>query len=205
MKFSKQERELIKVIVECENQGGNIAFALNYSRLLEKYGVAIVTTNSEGLVFLQKDKYPDFYPFNTNAPYVPILLNLIEILIKNGSIKCGEDATMNPLVIGAIHSEWVKPGVIAVNGNEQIILEGPGCGWFVADGDEKYWIENKWRNQLLKIERYLYSDYCVSEKLKELVENAFKTDEEIRFAKQQRITWISIIVAALLGILGIIF
>jgi hypothetical protein len=37
------------------------------------------------------------------------------------------------------------------------------------------------------------------------VKNDFKTDEEIRFAKQQFATWISIGVAILLGILGIIF
>ena len=66
-------------------------------------------------------------------------------------------------------------------------------------------MEHKWREQILKIEPYLYSDYCVSEELKELVKNDFKTDEEIRFAKQQLLTWISIGVAILLGILGIIF
>jgi hypothetical protein len=52
---------------------------------------------------------------------------------------------------------------------------------------------------------YLHSDYCVSEELKDLVTKDFKTDEEIRFAKQQLATWVSIAVAILLGILGIIF
>ena len=40
---------------------------------------------------------------------------------------------------------------------------------------------------------------------KDLVKNKFKSDEQRRFAKQQLITWISIGVSALLGILGIIF
>ena len=205
MKFSKQERELIKVIVECENQGGNIACALNYSRLFEKNGIGIVTINSEGVVFLLKEKYPDFYPFNNNSAYVSVFINLIKKLVESGDIICGETTHSQPLVIGSVYSEWRKLGIIAVNGNEVIVLEGPQKGWYSADGQEKYWMEHKWREQILKIEPYLYSDYCVSEELKELVKNDFKTDEEIRFAKQQLLTWISIGVAILLGILGIIF
>ena len=53
---------------------------------------------------------------------------------------------------------------------------------------------------------YLTLPYLLKdESFKELVKNNFKTDEEIRFAKQQWMTWISIGVSALLGILGIIF
>lgn len=47
--------------------------------------------------------------------------------------------------------------------------------------------------------------FSVNEELRTLVKNNFKSAEEIRFIKQQRLTWISIAVAAVLGILGIIF
>ena len=205
MKFSKEEKEIVKALVQCENQGGNLALALNFSRLLEKQGVAFVDADCARMVFLRKDLYPDFFPFNDNAPYVSILLNLIEKLVKNGHIILGESCYADPLVIGATHSQWAKSGLVVVNGNEFIVVEGPGKGWYGADKQEKYFWWNKWDGQFSKVSNYLHSDYCVSEELKELVQNDFKTDEEIRFAKQQLVTWISIGVAILLGVLGIIF
>ena len=205
MKFSKEEQKIVKAIVECENQGGNLAMALNYSRLLEKHGVGIVDADCTKTVFLRKDLYPDFFPHNDNAPYVSILLNLIEKLVKNGDIICGDSADANPLVIGAKSSRWEKRNMLTVNGNETIIIEGPYKGWYGADRQEKYFWWNKWDSQLSEVSNYLYSSYCVSEELKDLVKNNFKTDEEIRFAKQQWMTWVSIGVSALLGILGLIF
>ena len=204
MKFSKEEQKIVKAIVQCENQGGNIALALNYSQLLEKQGVGIVCTNNENLVFLRKDLYSDCFS-NNGRGYVNTFLNLIEKLEKNNHLICERTTYSQPLVIGATSSEWVKIGVIAVNGDEALILEGPYTGWYGADRQEKYWMYNDWSKQLSSISRFLYSNYCVSEELKELVKNNFKTDEEIRFAKQQFATWLSIGVAILLGILGIIF
>lgn len=204
MKFSKEEQKIVKAIVQCENQGGNLALALNYSQLLEKQGVGIVCTNNENLVFLRKDLYSDYFS-NNGRGYVNTFLNLIEKLEKNNHLLCERTTYSQPLVIGATSSKWVKIGVIAVNGNETLVLEGPYKGWYGADRQEKYWMYNDWSKQLSSISRFLYSSYCVSEELKELVKNDFKTDEEIRFAKQQFATWLSIGVAILLGILGIIF
>lgn len=205
MKFSKAEQKIIKVIVECENQCENLAAALNYSRLLEERGIGIVGVDNANLVFLRKDLYPNFFPFNDNVPYISVLVNLIEKLIKNGDIICGESSWSQPLVIGAIHSEWIRPGVIAVNGNETIIIEGPYKGWYGADRQEKYFWWDKWNSQLSKVDHYLYSGYCVSEELKDFVKNKFRSEEEIRFAKQQRVTWISIAVAIILGVVSILF
>ena len=204
MKFSKGEQKIVKAIVQCENQGGNLALALNYSQLLEKQGVGIVCINNENLVFLRKDLYSDYFS-NNGRGYVNTFLNLIEKLEKNNHLICERTTYSQPLVVGATFSEWVKIGVIAVNGEETLVLEGPYKGWYGADRQEKYWMYNDWSKQLSYISRFLYSNYCVSEELKELVKNDFKTDEEIRFAKQQFATWLSIGVAILLGILGIIF
>lgn len=77
MKFSKEEQKIVKAIVQCENQGGSIALALNYSQLLEKQGVGIVCINNENLVFLRKDLYSDYFSNNWRG-YVNIFLNLIE-------------------------------------------------------------------------------------------------------------------------------
>ena len=151
MKFSKEEQKIIKAIVQCENQGKNLASVLNHCRLLEKYGIAIVDADCTKTVFLRKDLYPDFFPYNENAPYVSILLNLIEKLVKNGHIICGESCYVDPLVIGAIHSQWAKPGLVVVNGNEFIIVEGPSKGWYGADKQEKYFWWDKWDSQLSEV------------------------------------------------------
>ena len=47
--------------------------------------------------------------------------------------------------------------------------------------------------------------FSISQELKDLVKNDFKTEEEIRFRKQQVLTWISIVLATIIGLLGIIF
>lgn len=205
MKFSKEEQEIIKAFVDYENISENIADAFNISGLLEKRGIAIVDADDTTLVFFRMDMHPNFFP-NAKYPYIPLLLNLIEKLVQNGSIICGDSVYTNPLVIGARYSRWEKLNTLAVNNTEVIILKGPYKGWYDKTNKQMvYWEWNEYGFQLKRVCHYLHSNYSVSEELKELVKNDFKTDEEIRFAKQQRITWISIIVAALLGILGIIF
>jgi hypothetical protein len=46
--------------------------------------------------------------------------------------------------------------------------------------------------------------FSVSQELRELVKHNFKSEEEVRFIKQQRLTWISIATAIAIGLLGII-
>lgn len=205
MKFSKEEKEIIETIIKYEDSCNNIATAFNASGLLEKRGIAIVDAGGVTLAFFSQEKYPDFFP-SGKSPYMSLLLNLIERLVQNGSIICGDSADADPLVIGAKSSRWEKRNALSVNDTEAIILEGPYKGWYDKTTRQMlYWEWNEYGNQLKRVCHYLHSNFSVSEELKELVKNDFKTDEEIRFAKQQRITWISIIVAVLLGILGIIF
>ena len=205
MKFSKAEKEIVKVIVKYANNNENIASAFNASGLLEKRGIAIVNAGGVTLVFFNQEKYPDFFP-NAKSPYLSLLLNLIEKLVQNGSIICGDSADANPLVIGAKSSRWEKLNMLAVNNTEAIILEGPYKGWYdKTTGQMLYWEWNEWGNQLSRVCHYLYSGYCVSEELKDFVKNKFRSEEEIRFAKQQRVTWISIAVAIILGVVSILF
>lgn len=205
MKFSKEEKEIVKVIVKYANNSENIASAFNASGLLEKRGIAIVNAGGVTLAFFSQEKYPDFFP-SGKSPYMSLLLNLIDRLVQNGSIICGDSADADPLVIGAKSSRWAKLNMLSVNDTEVIILEGPNQGWYdKTTGQMLYWEWNEWGNQLERVCHYLHSDYCVSEELKDLVKNKFKSDEQRRFAKQQWATWISIIVAIALGILGLIF
>lgn len=55
------------------------------------------------------------------------------------------------------------------------------------------------------LSRKLAHSYSISQELKELVKHNFKSEEEIRFSKQQFVSWVAIGVSLLLGILGVIF
>lgn len=204
MKFSKEEKEIVKVIVKYANNSENIASAFNASGLLEKRGIAIVNTGSDTFALFKVDMYPDLFT-GAKPAYMSLLLNLIERLVKNGSIICGDSANANPLVIGAKSSRWEKRNTLSVNETEIIVLAGPSKGWYTLNGQPKYWEWNEWGNQLSRVCHYLHSDYCVSEELKDFVKNEFRSEEEIRFAKQQRVTWISIAVAIILGVVSILF
>lgn len=204
MKFSKEEKEIIKILVNYNNKATNIAMAFNDTRLLEKRGLGIVNAGGENLIFFSKKLYPDFFA-GDDSPYISMLFSLLEKLIENRFLILGNSINSAPLVIGALSSRWERPNVLVVNESEVIVLEGPYKGWYGADGRAMYNWDKDRSGRLIKLSHYLHSSYCVSEELKELVKNDFKTDEEIRFAKQQFATWISIGVAILLGILGIIF
>lgn len=204
MKFSKEEKEIVKILVNYNNKATNIAMAFNNTRLLEKRGLGIVSASGEDLLFFRKDLYPDFFP-DKGSPYIYMLLNLLEQLIDKRLLILGNSITSAPLVIGALASRWGRPNVLVVNESEVIILDGFNKGWYDANGREIYNWDDDRSGRLAKLSHYLYHSYSVSEELKDLVKHNFKSEEQIRFAKQQRLNWIGIGVAILIGILGIIF
>ncbi len=204
MKFSKEEQEIIKILVKYSNKGGNIATVFNFTQLLEKRGIGLVNAGREELIFFRKDLHPNFFPGN-GSPYISMLLNLLEQLIDKRLLVLGNSITSAPLVIGALESRRERPNVLVVNESEVIFLEGFNKGWYDANGKEKYNGDDDRSGRLAKLTNYLYHSYSVSEELKDLVKHNFKTEEQIRFAKQQLTTWVGIGVAILIGILGIIF
>ncbi|MBO7220620.1 MAG: hypothetical protein J6V21_05490 [Alistipes sp.] len=204
MKFSKEEQEIIKILVKYSNKGGNIAAVFNFTQLLGKRGLGIVRAGSKELLFFRKDLHPNFFPGN-GSPYISMLLNLLEQLIDKRLLILGNSITSAPLVIGALASRWERPNVLVVNESEVIVLEGFNKGWYDANGRVIYNWDDDRSGRLAKLSHYLYHSYSVSEELKDLVKHNFKTEEQIRFAKQQRLNWIGIGVAILVGILGIIF
>lgn len=204
MKFSKEEQEIIRILVKYSNKGGNIAAVFNFTQLFEKRGLGIVSAGSKELLFFRKDLHPDFFPGN-GSPYISMLLNLLEQLIDKRLLVLGNSITSAPLVIGALASRWGRPNALVVNESEIIFLEGFNKGWYDANGKEKYNWDDDRSGRLAKLTHYLYHSYSVSEELKDLVKHNFKTEEQIRFTKQQIMTWFSIGLSTLLGILGLIF
>lgn len=199
MKFKKTEKEIIEAIVKYDGEVKSLAEVINKSGLLEERGIAYVSYGGKGTIFLRNDKYDidDKEPLG----YVADLVSLINLLIEKRYIITMPLESGRELVIGRKSSRWFKPEWIIVDESE-----------FVDVDNMFYWIDSK-RAQIyspvdcpenvLPVGKTLYSWFTVSQELKDLVENNFKTEEDIRFEKQQWLTWISIGVALIIGLLGI--
>ena len=202
MKFKKTEKEIIKSIIKYGNEK-SLADVINKSHLLEKRGIAIVPYHEHNYIFLRKDIYDDWYDKEALG-YIAELLSLVDFLIKKRYIILIPGGYSEALVIGAQDARWHKNETLAVNGNEHICLAERYVNWFDANGNQKYW-DCHFEEQQLPISKLLMPWFSISQELKTLVKNDFKSEDEIRFRKQQCLTWISIGVATLIGILGIIF
>ena len=203
MTYKKTEKEIIKAIVQYDGKAKSLAEVLNKSKLLKKRGIGIVQYGGNNIVFLDKDRYDDWED-TEGMGYVAELLSLIDTLIKQKYLVMIPFCTDDTLVIGAEESKWSRPDVIVVNGVEQICVAERYENWLDAKGEQKYW-PYVFSEQELPIGNTFNMAFAVSQELRELVKHHFKSEEEVRFRKQQWLTWISIAVAAAIGILGIIF
>lgn len=200
MKFKKTEKEIIETIVKYDEEVKSLAEVINKSGLLEKRGIAYVTFGGKGTIFLKNDRYN--YDDKEPLGYVADLVSLINLLIKMRYIitmplECGRE-----LVIGRKSSNWAAPEKIVVDGEELIDVDGRMFYWVDSKGRQVYSPVDCPEN-VLPVGKTLYSWFTVSQELKDLVENNFKTEEDSRFEKQQWLTWISIGVALIIGLLGI--
>lgn len=202
MNLNKTDKEFIRAIVKYDGKAQSLADVLNKSRLLEKRGIGIVQHYDKNIIFLRKDIYEEWFDRN-GLGYVEELLSLIDTLIKEKYIKLVSSVTDNILVVGAKKSRMICLDFISVNDNKTICLADRNENWFDSYNHQMYW-PCKFTDDELYLGN-IFNAYSVSEGLRTLVNNNFKSAEEIRFIKQQRLTWISIAVAAVLGLLGIIF
>ncbi len=203
MTYKKTEKEIIKAIVQYDGKAKSLAEVLNKSKLLEKRGIGIVQYGGNNIIFLDKDRYDDWED-TEGMGYVAELLSLIDTLIKQKYLVMIPFCTDDTLVIGAEESKWSRPDVIVVNGVEQICVAERYENWLDAKGEPKYW-PHVFSERELPIGNTFNMAFSVSQELRELVKHRFRSEEEVRFRKQQWLTWISIAVATAIGILGIIF
>jgi hypothetical protein len=201
MTFKKTEKEIIRAIVKYGGDVMSLADVLNKSHLLEKRGIAIIPDNTH-LIYLKKNLYQNWEDKEAFG-YIADMVSLISYLIDNRLLITIPFRDSQPLVIGKEKAEYGVKGGIVINDGE---------GFIVADKDFYNWYENDQQaywpctcsEEFMPISKTLTSWISVSQELKELVMNDFKTEEQIRFDKQQRLTWISIIVAGVIGICSII-
>lgn len=201
MTFKKTEKEILKAIVKYGEKDNSMARVLNKSQLLEKKGIVIAFASGRNYVFCDKKKYD--WEDAKAISYIAELISLIKYLVENRLITILPINLREAHVLGRQKAKLARPGYTEVD--DAILEVDSNMGnWFdKSTHDQTYW-PNCYDEKQLPISTYLECWFSVSQELRDLVKNNFKTEEQVRFEKQQRLTWISIGIAALLGILGII-
>lgn len=201
MTFKKTEKEIIKAIVKYGDEKNSMAQVINESQLLEKRGIVIAFgahgTNCS-YVFFDKEKYD--YEDNKALGYIAEMLSLIRTLIENRLIVLIPVNYRGADVIGRRKYRLARPGWIELE-DAMIDVDSNMGNWFDNNHQQTYW-PNRYTEQELPVSQYFDCWFTVSQELKELVKQNFKSEEQVRFEKQQRLTWISIAVALCLGLLG---
>lgn len=199
MVFKKTEKEIIKTIVKFDGEVKSLAEVINKSGLLEKRGITIATDGRKSTIFISKNKYND----EDKEPigYVAEMISLINMLVERRYIITIPFEASPELIIGRKTSRWHKPGWIIVDEKEYV--DEKLFNWIDSKGEQIYWPITCQENAF-PVGKTIYSWFTVSQELKELVANNFKTEDQIRFEKQQWLTWISIIVATIIGLASLI-
>jgi uncharacterized protein YjgD (DUF1641 family) len=202
MTYKKTEKEILKALVKYGEKESSMAKVLNMSQLLEERGIVIAFSSGRNYIFCDKQKYD--WDDAKSLSYIAELISLIKHLIENRLITILPKNVREIHVLGRQKGKPYRPGYTEVD-DAFLEVDSNMGNWIDKETQQQtYWPSCYAENQL-PISTYLECWFSISQELRDLVENDFKTEEQIRFDKQQRLTWISIGVAALLGLLGIIF
>lgn len=201
MTFKKTEKEIIKAIVKYGEKEHSMAKVLNKSKLLENRGLVIAFASGRSYVFCDKQKYD--WEDAKAISYISELISLLKYLIANRLITILPINLREVFAVGRHYSKPLRPGHLEVN--DAILEVDSNMGnWIDKKTNEQTYWPHCYSDKELPISTYLECFFSVSQELKDLVNNEFKTEEQIRFEKQQRLTWISIAVAGAVGLLSLI-
>lgn len=182
--FNKIEKEFITRIIEEEGYQRNILTMLD--PYLEKTRLCI---NKSNKTIETKFEIAETHPTETEIqaaikkieeiqPIIVILSNLLAYLENEGLVTI------------------YRP----VNNNDQIVTAGTGAV-------NRKSISNKFPDQKIVdiVVSFVHKEIIPSQELVQLHSNDFISEEEKRFKKQHVATWVSIIIAGIIGIGGILY
>lgn len=204
MAYKSSEKEIIKAIVKYGDDAESLADAINKSHLLEKHGWNIVVSDERKYyLFYRRDKY-DYDDEQKVRGFLAEFLTLLNKLYGERLLIAFPSSHNNPLVIGKENVTRYRIDMNTVdNGKEFIVLTQMDFGWYDKNRELLYnWDECT--QMVIPLEKHLFSAYHVSQELKDLVKNNFKSEEDLRFHKQQIATWTSIWIAIVIGLASII-
>lgn len=201
MTFKKTEKEILTAIVKYGDGKSSLAEVLHKSKLLENKGIAIINESNQNFVFLDKTKYDDMFE-NIAFGYIAEMTTLIELLIKQRYIVMIPYASCYTDYIGVNGFRGIKPDIYVTNDNEVICLADRQVDWFDINRQQKCWPYH-FSEKEMPLAHFFKCPFSVSQELRDLVKHNFKTEDERRFVKQQRLMWFSIFVAIVIGLLGL--
>lgn len=200
MTFKETDKEIIRAIVKYGDDTGSLAQIINKSELLEKRGIVIAFASDRNYVFLDKQNYE--WNDKRALSFITEFINLVKYLSDNHYITILNDNTRGAHVIGRKNSKLIGPGKIAVE-DAHLDVESNMGNWYDYKGEQTYWPICYSEREML-ISTYLDCWVSVCQELKNLIDVDFQSEEQIRFEKQQRLMWISIIVTGFIGLAGLI-
>lgn len=200
MTFKKTEKEILKSIVKFGENENSMAKVLNKSQLLEKKGIVIAFACGRNYVFCDKKKY-DCEDAKAIS-YIAELISLIRFLVENRLVTILPINLREAHVLGRQNARLAKPGYTEVD-DAILEVESNMGNWFDKEANQQTYWPSCYEEKDLPISTYLECWFSVSQELRDLVKNNFKSEDQIRFEKQQLLTWISIFVALIIGLLGI--
>lgn len=199
MTFNDNQKEIIRAIVKYGDKTKSLAEVINKSRLFEKRGIVIAFGSNRNYVFFDKAKYD----WDDKNVYIEEFISLLKDLNSNRLITLFPKDVRDILVLGRDNSWWGRRGYIEVD-DAIIDVESHMGDWVDKTTRQQTYWSNCFSEQELPISRYLDCLFTVSQELKDLVKHDFKTEDQIRFDKQQWFTWISIGVTVLSIIIAIL-
>jgi len=211
--FNKREKEIISMLAKV-NLANTDFFSYflqkNYFTIKSKKALFVLTKQKTVFLYLEKDLFNDLNKRKEELGKLFELLSLIIYLKENRYITIYP----NPEVLksdlhvmrddfNSISTTNEDPTIVLLNkeglflrtGNPENIYDSENNIVFIAVslGEDVY---------NLIIENFMGLLY-VSEELVELTKRDFKSQEDVRFKKQQVATWVSIFIALLLGLWGV--
>lgn len=201
MTFKKTEKEIIKAIVKYGNNEKSLAEVLHQSKLLEKKGIAIIDANNKYYVFLDKEHYDD-EETNKAFGYISELMSLVDMLIERRLIVLIPFGDSYCKCIGVSGLRCVRLDEYTNDAGDTIYLADRFVNWSRA-GQQKCWSFDFNKKQM-PLSHFFNCPFTVSQELRDLVKHNFKSAEDRRFIIQRRLTWLSILVALFIGLLGLV-
>lgn len=211
--FNKREKEIISMLAKVNLANTDFfSFFLqkNYFTTKSKKALFVLTKQKTVLLYLEKDLYNDLTKRKEELGKLFELLSLIIYLKENRYITIYPNPEVLKSDLHVMRDDFNSIST-TVEDSSKVLLNNEG--FFLRTGNPENIYDSK--NNIafiavslgenvynLIIENFMGLLY-VSEELVELTKRNFKSQEDIRFKKQQIATWVSIFIALFLGLWGV--
>lgn len=209
-KFNEREQRIIELLCSIDVDSFDFIHEILKKNFFTKgNNQLLMIVNSQAFLYLEKDVFEDLEKRKREIYLFKEMLFLLQFLNDKKYISNISDFNFNQNQIIILRESYCNPaitqGKIRLNDNDDyFITDPPKAEIFNKNGDVIYkGISLDYGNLFQMISNNLIGLTFVSEELKNLVRNNFKTDEEKRFKKNFCLTWVGIIVAFLVGIFGL--